>query len=930
MNHNTTYLEGVSCVLNKRKSFVFLAALCTAALLVAGTFAWTNFDSWVINVFTGAGNTGGTDGTNPDFSPGGTLHNDHCEGSTHKGVYIENWGTEPLFVRIMLSEYMEMGEGAGLLNSEQNNAVPIDPNASLDDANTWSPFTAVSINENQSPTRSDGPTAVLNEYWRWSMGGQKYFFPAPAAYRGQQPDGTDWISTGGHEAVSPHSVNRHGDAARSTLPATVVLMSQWIEMGSPIGNYWVVDDDGYSYWAAPLLPGQATGMLLNTVELINNPAEDYYYGINVAAHMATRDGEDGNNWELMLADASPQAQELLRSVVNAPTRNISIATRARVTSDYVLVRPGQELALSAFTESGAKNITWEATSATGVSFSSDDNEAILRIANDAPDGSDMVITATHTDSNISWSRNVTVRSASTIHTGADGRRFRLFDNNIFYEIFDEAPFRGNYISAGPDGIPGTADDLFNIVRVDGVWYLDLRYEYGHGWFGSTGPSGMVGFDDYVRVFLCVGDPIDPDPTTRLITENRPTRYYNSLGTEVTASPVLGRNAVVSVNKAIADTQVEDEFMITTTVRTSVDITEISVSEDAAVVLVVDVSGSMRNHMPTLRDALSNFLREYSDVVDNNARYVSLVTFTSIGRIELGWIDVSNNQNLLQALAAVSRLNSGGTTNIEGGLRLARNLLRTDAFPNGRDGLPIENASVILFSDGIANRETSAAGRAVTSYAQGTVTQVDNTPASGAVAVRLRDERSRRAAEQVANVIKNDTSFGSFNKHTATMFTIAFGNGAPTVWLRDNIATDPDFAFSAANASQLNAAFAAIYRIIESWAEAWTVTTPMGQHIEFITAISPEDIASGLLEFENNTLSWALTEDTPNSFADNVYTFTHSYRIRVNQDALALDVDYPTSGTTDLEYVMVTDDVITSEILTANFNVPVIRRVSIEP
>ena len=479
----------------QRKVFTTIVALSTCVLLIAGTFAWTNFSSQVINVFAGSGQPG-----SQISGPGGTLHNDFCEGSTHRAVYIENWGSEVLFVRVLLHEYMEMGDGAGLPNSDNNLAVPIDPNALLDEVSTWTPFSILHIDENQTPTRPDGYTGILNQYWRWTMGGQKYFYPAPETYRGDP----SWVSSGSHEAVSPHSVNMYGYASRQTLPATAITMAQWIDMGSPIGNYWVIDNDGFSYWAAPLLPGQATGMLINTVELIGEPMEDYYYGISVNGHMATRDGEDGNNWEQLLADASPQAQELLQKIVDAPTENISVETQNRVTLDYVLVRPGQEVVLSAFTESGAEDIEWHSEPTQDVTFSVSGNQATLRVADDALNGSEMVVSASYSgDSSISWERHIYVLDESVIVV-RQGRRFRLFDNNIFYEILEHYPYRDNYMSAGPDGIPGTSDDMRNVVMLNGAWYLDIRYEFGHGWFGSTGASGMVGFSDTVISFACVG------------------------------------------------------------------------------------------------------------------------------------------------------------------------------------------------------------------------------------------------------------------------------------------------------------------------------------------------------------------------------------------------------------------------------------------
>ena len=86
------------------------------------------------------------------------------------------------------------------------------------------------------------------------------------------------------------SVNSGGVKAKHTLPASVLTMAQWLDEGSPVGTYWVIDADGWAYWTKPLMPGEATGLLLDKVTLKSPPELDYYYGILVDAQMATLDG----------------------------------------------------------------------------------------------------------------------------------------------------------------------------------------------------------------------------------------------------------------------------------------------------------------------------------------------------------------------------------------------------------------------------------------------------------------------------------------------------------------------------------------------------------------------------------------------------------------------------------------------------------------
>jgi len=285
----------------KKKLYSVAAAVAVGSLLLTGTFAWTNFNSSVINSLFGRG----TGQTTPGTTPGGTLHNDFVEGKDYRDVYVENWGSEPMIVRIMLSEYMELGEGAGNRNGTDNHAVSIVEGALIDDVNTWRRFDG---------NLEYGSSGYFRNYWKWTMGGQKLYFPAPEALRGtRDANGVDFVSTrspvGNTDGLEIPSVYR------VTLNSEVISMDEWISRGMPIGHYWVVDTDGYSYWAAPLAPEEATGLLLHKVELVNRPELDFFYAINVDAHMATID-DVPDNYQRLLNDASPEATILVNKIAD--------------------------------------------------------------------------------------------------------------------------------------------------------------------------------------------------------------------------------------------------------------------------------------------------------------------------------------------------------------------------------------------------------------------------------------------------------------------------------------------------------------------------------------------------------------------------------------------------------------------------------------
>ena len=328
-----------------KKKIITVAALSLAAVLIVGTFAWTNFSANIINVFTGLGaGSGNIDPTDPD-GPGGTLHNDHADGEPYREVYIENWGTEPLIVRINLSEYMEMGPGAGITNDpDQNQATSLVDGASIDDVSTWTPFNG---DLESMIRRDDAEGGTFRDYWQWEMGGQKYFFPAPAEYRTDRDAEVQFVSTSSPWNISGAAL----ELAQQTLNAEVISMSEWVEQGEPMGNYWVVDTDGFSYWAAPLSPGDATGLLLHKVELINPPVYDYFYAINVAGHMATVD-DSPDNYEQMIQDASSNAERLIRMLADSirgeetappsgplPARSVRLSSLEYYSSEQYIASP---------------------------------------------------------------------------------------------------------------------------------------------------------------------------------------------------------------------------------------------------------------------------------------------------------------------------------------------------------------------------------------------------------------------------------------------------------------------------------------------------------------------------------------------------------------------------------------------------------------
>ncbi|MDR2648964.1 MAG: hypothetical protein LBB94_04505 [Clostridiales bacterium] len=494
-------------MLSKRKIFAATTSLSLCALLIAGTFAWSSFNSSIINTWTGDGQSP-EPGTGP--GDGGTLHDDHCADDPNKDVYVENWGESPLFVRIKLSEYMEVGEGAGIKrNPDENHAVSIVDGASIDDYSSWTPH--ASSLDDEDPSKPSGD--LFHQYWNWTMGGGKHYFPvSEKERRNTDSNGMTYVDSGTPEFLHPLNVNADGKHAKETLEAAVVTMSQWIAMGSPVGNYWVLDTDGFAYWAAPLLPGDATGLLVNKVESIKEPADYYYYGIYVDAQMATKDGVAGDNYEVFFNDATAEGGQLLNKIVDAPVSRVNIVVNKAVIGDYIYAEPGDEVILHAFSDGGSTGVVWSSVESEGFRFSSNGNEAVIIIADNAPKGSKIILTAAY--GGVSLSRTLEVMPYSTEIT-ISGRTFIYNEDNTYTETAD-GQYVGYTYSAGPDLTPGTADDYYSLVEVNGVRYITTNRV---GWFRNSGPDGKLGTADDEEEYLCLGTP----PVTPSYPTNTPTR-----------------------------------------------------------------------------------------------------------------------------------------------------------------------------------------------------------------------------------------------------------------------------------------------------------------------------------------------------------------------------------------------------------------------
>lgn len=271
--------------LEKRKQrAVLLFAICTlcVTLLFGGTFAWSSLGQNVTNEVKGHME-----------NPGGRLHDDF--NGKNKDVYIENftdqYDGQPIIVRIRLREHMEMSDTAGT-------NVPV-----WSTWDVWDPMQNIQSGCYESPTG----------YWKWKLGGQTTYLPTFNKDLDSQvadvngtfagPDGNDADGSDSFEDYVKYAINTpvsgtakyNGGTTKTethivseTQSAVMMSMAQW-SAAPQLGQFWVYDNDGWAYWAQPLWPDSATGLLLDEISLTKAIRGNWYYGIHVEAEMVTAD-----------------------------------------------------------------------------------------------------------------------------------------------------------------------------------------------------------------------------------------------------------------------------------------------------------------------------------------------------------------------------------------------------------------------------------------------------------------------------------------------------------------------------------------------------------------------------------------------------------------------------------------------------------------
>ena len=376
---------------------------------------------------------------------------------------------------------------------------------------------------------------------------------------------------------------------------------------------------------------------------------------------------------------------------------------------------------------------------------------------------------------------------------------------------------------------------------------------------------------------------------------------------------------VSFKKTISPTETENVFDITLEVTTSEELQNISASPDAAVVLVIDTSGSMEGQkMENAKSAARSFVEGFSSKVEKGTkRYVSVVQFASDAMCIKDWTDITTANGKNDIIKKINKLNANGGTNMEGCLQLAYNLIKYGK-KNVLEG--IDNINIVFLTDGEPT------------FHIGQKTDRDNRS-------KIPGTMGGGDSARYVDWKPVETIASSITTEGYKLYTIALDvnvnksfqeeNGA---W-KDRNVSDWLGTFSTAkynaSASELIKVFENIQNQIALGAKAWLVTDPMGQYIGLTGDLAANgshavkaSAADGTTTYTNQVetkevdgqkqLVWDVKNSGISSFSTNAdttktYSYQLTYRITLDTTSGAIPATgVPTNGDTTLTYMLTED------------------------
>ncbi|MGB4432457.1 MAG: SpaA isopeptide-forming pilin-related protein [Bacillota bacterium] len=381
------------------------------------------------------------------------------------------------------------------------------------------------------------------------------------------------------------------------------------------------------------------------------------------------------------------------------------------------------------------------------------------------------------------------------------------------------------------------------------------------------------------------------------------------------------NGWVLTDKTISAGEQENEFLITLDVRTKAEIENTVLSEDAAVVIVLDLSNSMTDSMMrSAREAANTFIESFARTEDETAiRKVAVVGFSGYpdrkidaAKTYQGWTDAADPS----ISDAIAKMSPNGGTCLQAGLILANNLLNSEEVAN------ISNKNIVVLTDGQPTyylRGNDADYTSTTSigyqYIEGTGS---NTTHDTHTKTEATANSILKSGIDVYGVFLGDSEVNCTPRKCSL-------NKSGAEWLREDCGF---VTYAAKDMNSLSSIFQGISELIELQAKAWIADDPMGEMFDFAGFVT--DAGDPNEYFYNNTndkITWNLRLATPVEETNDgykVYQLTYKVKLNTLHSDYEADIYYPTNGVTSVTYFIEKSSQGESSAIehgTAYFNVP---------
>lgn len=384
----------------------------------------------------------------------------------------------------------------------------------------------------------------------------------------------------------------------------------------------------------------------------------------------------------------------------------------------------------------------------------------------------------------------------------------------------------------------------------------------------------------------------------------------------------------TVSKTIHQTG-ENAFDITLEVET----TQTVKTSDAAVMLVIDVSNSMKSEMGNLKTAAKSFV---DSLVENNKGgkiYVSVVKFGTYASTVCEWTDITQNNGAQTVKNRITTLGTSGGTNLDAGLTLAYNRLGMEQISSAA------SKYTVLFTDGEptyyytgSSSSTDSISSSVGGNGSNASENTINHARDAASAVKERSklyticygagEDILYGTDKCANCGQPRSKhneryegwwpFGDYHYYCRNGSGKEYKSSSVTMsqYLENEIATPAadgvTYAYDAEDSEQLNAAFANIASSVSegSTGAGTKVVDPMGEFIDFGEVKNVKG-GNASTDASKRTLTWTLDPaqaETSTEGGKTTYTFTLTYSITLDtaKEGFKENTNYPTNGYTRLE------------------------------